>query len=108
MQIQKLGPFRCWGVRAHSGCRVPPLPSTRFPWDPGFEHSVRCIPYLANDGAGGLALPQVGERHAFLFHEGYWGPQVGFCGGINYGYRYRALVMKEADGKAVTSPARRT
>jgi hypothetical protein len=26
--------------------------------------------------------------NAFLFHEGYWGPQVGFYGGINYGFGY--------------------
>jgi hypothetical protein len=26
--------------------------------------------------------------NAFIFHEGYWGPQVGFYGGINYGYGY--------------------
>jgi WXXGXW repeat (2 copies) len=25
---------------------------------------------------------------AFIFHEGYWGPQVGFYGGINYGFGY--------------------
>lgn len=24
----------------------------------------------------------------FLFHEGFWGPRVGFYGGINYGYGY--------------------
>src|SRR2546428_9102862 len=23
----------------------------------------------------------------FVFHEGYWGPRVGFYGGVNYGYR---------------------
>jgi len=28
------------------------------------------------------------EREAFIFHEGYWGPHVGFYGGINYGYGY--------------------
>jgi len=28
------------------------------------------------------------ENDAFLFHEGYWGPHVGFYGGINYGYGY--------------------
>ena len=28
------------------------------------------------------------ENEAFLFHEGYWGPHVGFYGGINYGYGY--------------------
>jgi YXWGXW repeat-containing protein len=26
--------------------------------------------------------------NAFIFHEGYWGPVVGFYGGINYGYGY--------------------
>ena len=26
--------------------------------------------------------------NAFLFHEGYWGPEVGFYGGINYGFGY--------------------
>src|SRR5262249_51405598 len=24
----------------------------------------------------------------FIFHEGYWGPVVGFYGGVNYGYGY--------------------
>ena len=24
----------------------------------------------------------------FMFHEGYWGPRVGYYGGINYGYGY--------------------
>ena len=28
---------------------------------------------------------------AFIFHEGYWGPQVGFYGGINYGFGYFGL-----------------
>jgi len=26
--------------------------------------------------------------NGFLFHEGYWAPQVGFYGGINYGFGY--------------------
>ena len=25
---------------------------------------------------------------AFLWHPGYWGPHVGFYGGVNYGYGY--------------------
>ena len=25
---------------------------------------------------------------SFIFHEGYWGPQVGFYGGISYGFGY--------------------
>ncbi len=28
------------------------------------------------------------EGGAFFFHEGYWGPHVGFYGGINYGFGY--------------------
>jgi hypothetical protein len=28
------------------------------------------------------------EGGAFLFHEGYWGPHVGFYGGISYGFGY--------------------
>ena len=48
--------------------------------------------------ARGSIAPQVGflwtpgywgwGGNAFFFHEGYWGPQVGFYGGINYGYGY--------------------
>jgi hypothetical protein len=43
----------------------PPQPN--FLWTPGYW------------GWGG---------NAFAFHEGYWGPQVGFYGGINYGFGY--------------------
>ena len=25
---------------------------------------------------------------AMIFHEGYWGPHVGFYGGIDYGFGY--------------------
>jgi hypothetical protein len=25
---------------------------------------------------------------AFIFHDGFWGPQIGFYGGINYGFGY--------------------
>lgn len=28
------------------------------------------------------------DNGVYLFHEGYWGPTVGFYGGINYGYGY--------------------
>ena len=42
-------------------------PEVGFLWTPGYW------------GWGGAA---------FVFHEGYWGPVVGFYGGINYGYGY--------------------
>ena len=28
---------------------------------------------------------------AYLFHQGYWGPHVGFYGGVNYGFGYNGL-----------------
>ncbi|MFZ0883264.1 MAG: YXWGXW repeat-containing protein [Candidatus Acidiferrales bacterium] len=28
------------------------------------------------------------EGNAYAFHAGYWGPQIGFYGGINYGFGY--------------------
>jgi hypothetical protein len=28
------------------------------------------------------------ENSLYVFHEGYWGPSVGFYGGINYGFGY--------------------
>ena len=42
-------------------------PQPDYLWTPG---------YWAADGA------------VFLWHAGYWGPQVGFYGGVNYGYGY--------------------
>ena len=42
-------------------------PQTGFLWTPGWW------------GWGG---------EGFIFHEGYWGPVVGFYGGINYGFGY--------------------
>jgi hypothetical protein len=42
-------------------------PQVRFLWTPGYW------------GWGG---------NAYYFHEGYWGPTVGYYGGINYGYGY--------------------
>ena len=28
------------------------------------------------------------EENRYFFHEGYWGPEVGFYGGISYGFGY--------------------
>jgi hypothetical protein len=75
----------------------PICPADGYLWTPG---------YWAYDDIGGyywvpgtwVEAPQVGflwtpgywgwGGNAFLFHEGYWGPQVGFYGGINYGFGY--------------------
>jgi hypothetical protein len=75
----------------------PICPTDGYLWAPG---------YWAYDYDGGyywvpgtwVEPPQVGflwtpgywgwGGNAFIFHEGYWGPQVGFFGGINYGFGY--------------------
>ena len=75
----------------------PICPAEGYLWTPG---------YWAYDDEGGyywvpgtwVEPPQVGflwtpgywgwGGSAFVFHEGYWGPQVGFYGGINYGFGY--------------------
>jgi len=82
----------------------PPLPSEEQPpcpeegdlWTPG---------YWAWDGVAynwvpgvWVSPPQVGvfvtpgywacAGTAFVFHRGYWGPRVGYYGGINYGFGY--------------------
>src|SRR5450432_173240 len=74
----------------------PPCPSEGYIWTPGYwaygDDDYYWVP------GTWVEPPQVGFRwtpgywgwggSAFFFHEGYWGSQVGFYGGINYGYGY--------------------
>jgi len=75
----------------------PPCPVDGYLWTPG---------YWAYDQDGGyywvpgvwVSPPRVGylwtpgywgyDGGAYIFHEGYWGPHIGFYGGVNYGYGY--------------------
>lgn len=74
----------------------PVCPGDGFIWAPG---------YWAWDGddyywvpGTWIEAPEVGylwtppwwgwDGGVFLFHEGFWGPHVGFYGGINYGFGY--------------------
>jgi hypothetical protein len=74
----------------------PPCPEDGDLWTPG---------YWAWDGAAYYWVPGVWEHPprvgvfwtpsywayagtVFVFHRGYWGPQVGYYGGINYGFGY--------------------
>jgi hypothetical protein len=76
----------------------PPCPQPGYLWSPG---------YWAWDADGGdyywvpgtwVLPPQVGflwtpgywgwADGAYLWHAGYWGSQVGFYGGVNYGFGY--------------------
>jgi WXXGXW repeat (2 copies) len=51
-------------------------------WVPGTWVEAPQVGFLWTPGYWGWG------DNAFVFHEGYWGPQVGFYGGINYGYGY--------------------
>jgi hypothetical protein len=51
-------------------------------WAPGTWVEAPEVGFLWTPGYWGWG------GSAFIFHEGYWGPQVGFYGGINYGYGY--------------------
>ena len=76
----------------------PICPGDGYIWTPGY--------WAWNDDPGDyywvpgtwVEAPEVGflwtppfwgwESGVFLFHEGYWGPHIGFYGGINYGFGY--------------------
>ena len=51
-------------------------------WVPGTWVEAPRVGYLWTPGYWGWG------GSAFIFHEGYWGPRIGFYGGINYGYGY--------------------
>jgi hypothetical protein len=51
-------------------------------WVPGTWVEAPVVGYLWTPGYWGW------ERGAFFFHEGYWGPHVGWYGGISYGFGY--------------------
>ncbi len=76
----------------------PVCPGEGYIWTPGYwAYDNDYGDYYWVPGTWVLA-PQVGflwtpgwwgwGGEGFIFHEGYWGPRVGFYGGINYGYGY--------------------
>jgi hypothetical protein len=75
----------------------PICPADGYLWTPGYWAYDPAFGYYWVPGTWVLA-PQVGYLwtpgywgwggNAFIFHEGYWGPQVGFYGGIYYGFGY--------------------
>jgi hypothetical protein len=74
----------------------PLCPGESYIWTPGYWAWVD-DDYFWVPGTWVLA-PEVGffwtpgywawDGGSFIFYEGYWGPVVGFYGGINYGYGY--------------------
>jgi hypothetical protein len=76
----------------------PPCPAEGYIWTPGYwAYDYDDGDYYWVPGTWVMA-PEVGYLWtpgwwgwgggAFIFHEGYWGPRVGFYGGIPYGYGY--------------------
>src|SRR5271163_54796 len=79
----------------------PICPGDGYLWTPGYwAYDYDISDYYWVPGTWILA-PEVGflwtpgywgwGGDAFLFHEGYWGPHIGFYGGINYGFGYFGL-----------------
>ncbi len=76
----------------------PVCPGDGYIWTPGYwAYDYDFDDYYWVPGTWVLA-PEIGflwtpgwwgwADGVFLFHEGYWGPLVGFYGGINYGFGY--------------------
>jgi hypothetical protein len=74
----------------------PPIPGDSYIWTPGYwaygDDDYYWVPgtWVTAPEPGLLWTPPYWgwNGNAFVFYEGYWGPQVGFYGGISYGYGY--------------------
>jgi WXXGXW repeat (2 copies) len=74
----------------------PPVPVEGYIWTPGYwawgGEDYYLVPgaWVAPPSVGLLWTPPWWgwNNGAYVFNEGYWGPTVGFYGGINYGYGY--------------------
>ncbi len=77
----------------------PPIPAPGYVWTPGYwawnTYDYYWVPgvWVQPAQTGLLWTPGywafVGG--AYLFHAGYWGPHVGFYGGVNYGFGYNGF-----------------
>ena len=101
MSAVSLGQFRVAitiGPPALPVYEQPACPGDGYIWTPGYWYwNDDANDYYWVPGTWVMA-PEVGflwtpgwwgwGGNAFIFHEGYWGPEVGFYGGINYGFGY--------------------
>jgi hypothetical protein len=76
----------------------PICPGDGFIWTPGYwDYDYDAADYFWVPGTW-VSAPEAGflwtppywgwGGSGFMFYDGYWGPQVGFYGGINYGFGY--------------------
>jgi hypothetical protein len=76
----------------------PPIPAVGYLWTPGYwawgddTQDYYWVPgtWVLVPQPGFLWTPGYWGRNggAFVWNEGYWGAQIGFYGGVNYGYGY--------------------
>src|ERR1700733_2204420 len=74
----------------------PPLPTVGYMWIPGYwqwgDDGYFWVPgtWLAPPTPGLLWTPGYWgwSNGVYAFNAGYWGPHIGFYGGINYGFGY--------------------
>ena len=77
----------------------PPLPAPGYLWTPGFwdygEAGYYWVPgtWVEPPAVGLLWTPGYWgfNNGIYAFNRGYWGPRVGFYGGINYGFGYGGI-----------------
>src|SRR5262249_58565795 len=75
----------------------PPIPADGYIWTPGYWAWDDNTGYYWVPGTW-VMPPQAGllwtpgywgwNDGVYAFHEGYWGPEVGFYGGVSYGFGY--------------------
>ena len=74
----------------------PPLPQVGYMWTPGFwqygAEGYYWVPgtWVQPPSVGVLWTPGYWgwSNGVYAFNEGYWGPHIGFYGGVNYGFGY--------------------
>jgi len=76
----------------------PPIPGSGYVWTPGYwdwsddAGDYYWVPgtWVEPPGTGQLWTPGYWRYYngRYLFSGGYWGPQVGFYGGVDYGFGY--------------------
>ena len=77
----------------------PPCPQPGLMWTPGYwaygEDGYYWVPgaWVPAPYVGALWTPPYWgwDSGLYMFHPGYWGPQVGYYGGVNYGFGYLGM-----------------
>ncbi|HET9178657.1 MAG TPA: hypothetical protein VFQ24_09920 [Terriglobia bacterium] len=92
-----VGIFVSFGPPAIPVYVQPPCPSVGYIWTPGYwawdpDYGYFWVPgtWLVAPFVGALWTPGYWGWYnsGYIWYPGYWGPEVGFYGGIDYGYGY--------------------